>query len=107
MGPFRRVNALVRLENARARATIRKKTETRFLSFRGEKGRVEEGKKGGGNEPWEDMVYWKLAGIKWRGAEFMDSGETVSWNRQIKQKSSRTASKNRSYWRGGCKFLEI
>lgn len=47
MGPFRRVNALVRLENARARATIRKKTETRFLSFRGEKGRVEEGKEGG------------------------------------------------------------
>lgn len=102
MGPFRRVNALVRLENARARATIRKNRNVSFS--RRESGKTGERER---KNEREDTVYWKLADIKWRGAEFMDSGETVSWNRQIKQKSSRTASRNRSYWREGCKFLEI
>lgn len=57
MGPFRRVNALVRLENVCTRHDRGKRNG--FFS----KGRRKEKKKG--NER-QDAVYWKLADIKCR-----------------------------------------
>lgn len=98
MGPFRRVNALVRLENVCTRHDRGKRNG--FFS----KGRRKEKKKGGKRAARRGLL--EARGYKVPRAEFMDTGETVSWNRQIKQKSSCLASRNRSYWRG-CKFLEI
>lgn len=111
MGPFRRVNALVRLENAcpvLARGVRGEKSRFHSEGGEGEKERKEERER---ETSWEDAVYWRFADIKWREKEeeggFMDTGETVSRNRQIKQKSILSGwRRNWSYW-AGCEVSEI
>ena len=79
---------------------------------RGKKKGRKEGRKEERETSWEDAVYWRFADIKWRekegGGGFMDTGETVSRNRQIKQKSilSGWSWRNWSYW-AGCEVSEI
>lgn len=67
MGPFRRVNALVRLENACPYWRAGRKRGEESVPFRGR----EEEKKG--RKEGEDAVYWRFADIKWREKEEEDS----------------------------------
>lgn len=90
MGPFRRVNALVRLENVCTRHDRGKRNGFFPEGRRKEKKEKRAGRRG----------LLEARGYKVPWAEFMDTGEAVSWNRQIEQKSSCLASRNRSYGGG-------
>lgn len=108
MGPFRRVNALVRLENACPYWRAGRKRGEESVPFRGRE-EEKKGRKEGRNELGRrgllEVRGYKVA--REGGGGFMDTGETVSRNRQIKQKSIVSGwRRNWSYW-AECEVSEI